>query len=200
VLIPRPETESVVEAVVDRCANAGLGSPRILDVGTGSGCIAVALLRQVPEATSVATDVSPAALAVARTNAERHGVADRLTLVEADRLALPGEVVPDGGFDVLVCNPPYVAVGEMAGLDASVRDFEPRAALTDGGDGLSFYEAIGDGAAALLSPNGAVVVEVADGQSGAARQAVERSGRLAHAATIKDRVTGNDRVMVFAVR
>ncbi len=92
VLIPRPETETLVETVLDHCTKAGLTKPRLLDLGTGSGCIAIALLVQLEGATAVATDISPAAITLAKANAERHGVSDRFTAVEADRLGLPAEV------------------------------------------------------------------------------------------------------------
>ncbi len=199
VLIPRPETEALVECVLDHCTRVGLSSPQLLDLGTGSGCIVVAVLTQLADARAVATDVSPAALDIARYNAERHRVSDRLALVEADRLALPGGVVPDGGFDVLMSNPPYVAVDGMDGLDTTVRDYEPAAALTDGGDGLSFYRSIAEDGPALLAAGGVVIVEVADGQAASAVKVVEETGKFAHRKTRTDRVVGQDRVVVFSL-
>lgn len=199
VLIPRAETETVVEAVVDHCAREGLTKPRILDVGTGSGCIAVALLVQLPDATGVATDCSTAALDVAKGNARRYGVLDRLTLAEADRLAIHADVVPAGGFDVLVSNPPYVARDAMEGLDAVVRDFEPHEALTDGADGLSFYRSIATDAARLLAPGGVVVVEVDDGRAQAVIETAVSGGVLVHRETCRDRVAGGERVVMFSL-
>jgi len=198
VLIPRPETELLVECVLDHCTKISLAEPRLLDLGTGSGCIAVALLAQCAGAVAVATDVSSAALEVARCNAERNGVSDRLTLVEADRLALPNSVVPDEGFDVLVSNPPYVAADGMDQLETSVRRHEPRIALTDGQDGLTFYRSIATDGAALLSARGVVLVEVGDGQAAVVVETVDRPGELVHRGTWKDRVVGQPRVLMFS--
>ena len=199
VLIPRPETEAVVECAVDACTSAGLAEPRLLDLGTGSGCIVVALLVQLPGARAVATDISAAALEIARFNAERHGVMDRLELVEADRLALPRDVVPGRGFDLLVSNPPYVAADTLDQLDASIREYEPSLALSDGADGLSFYRSVASDAAGLLAPGGLVIVEVGDGQAAAVIRTVEESGQFAHRQTRKDRVVGQERVLMFAL-
>lgn len=199
VLIPRPETEVLVECVLDHCARAGLSQPQLLDIGTGSGCIVVAVLTQLESARAVATDVSPAALAIAKLNAERHGVSDRLALVKADRLALPGEVVPERGFDVLMSNPPYVGVDGMDSLDTMVRKYEPAEALTNGVDGLSFYRSIAESGASLLAPGGVVIVEVADGQAASASEVLERSGAFVHRETRTDRVVGQDRVVVFSL-
>ena len=199
VLIPRPETEVLVECVLDHCAREGLSQPRLLDIGTGSGCIAVAVLTQLEGARAVATDISPAALAIAKFNAERHRVSDRLVLVEADRLALPGEVVPESGFDVLMSNPPYVGVDGMDSLDTTVRKYEPALALTNGGDGLSFYRSIAESGSSMLAPGGVVIVEVADGQAASASEVVERSGTFVHRETRADRVVGQDRVVVFSL-
>lgn len=199
VLIPRPETEELVETVIDHCVKAGLTQPQLLDLGTGSGCMAVAVLTQLEDAGAVATDVSPAALEIARCNARRHGVQDRLSLVEADRFALPADVIPDGGFDVVMSNPPYVRADEMDRLDASVRDYEPSLGLTDGADGLSFYRSIATDAPGLLAGGGVVIVEAGDGQAAAAIETIEAVGRLEHRGTRKDRVVGQERVLMFSI-
>lgn len=131
VLIPRPETEHLVEAVVERVGREV--AVRICDVGTGSGAIAVALAHALPRAEVTALDISAAALAVAKENASRHGVAERVRFVESDLLsAVRGEK-----FDVVVSNPPYVAEGEE--LEAQVREFEPALALYAGETGLELY-------------------------------------------------------------
>lgn len=197
VLIPRPETETLVEVVVHRCRQVGLDAPRLLDVGTGSGCITVSLLKTLPSATAVASDVSAAALNVAGKNAGRHGVADRIALVEADRLALPEEEIPSGGFDVIMSNPPYVSGDEMSGLDATVRNYEPHAALTDGQQGLSFYYGIAADAPRLLASGGAVVVEVADGKAQVVAETMCSKGAFEPAGAWKDRPGGPDRVLMF---
>ena len=199
VLIPRAETETMVECVIDHCKAAGLGEPRLLELGTGSGCIVVALLLNLKSARAVATDVSPAALEVARRNAQRHGVSDRLELVEANLLAIPEGVAPPGGFEVLFCNPPYIPVGKLEQLDRTVREYEPRVALTDGADGLSFFRAIGADAPALLGPHGCVFVEAGDGQASAVIETIAACGRLTHERTWKDRTVGQDRVLMFSL-
>lgn len=196
VLIPRPETETLVDAVVDRCKAISLDAPGILDLGTGSGCIAVALAKQLPGARVVATDISLEALETARRNSDRHGVGERITFVQADRLDIPAELIPHGGFDVLVSNPPYVSRDDMASLDRTVRDFEPHGALTDDGDGFSFYRAIGAGAPNLVRAGGFVMVEVGDGQAERVVEIMTGGNELAFERTIKDLVTRRERVVV----
>lgn len=200
VLIPRAETEALVECVLDHCRKAGRTHPRLLDLGTGSGCLAIASLVHFPGATGLATDISVAALEVARSNAIRHGVANRLTLVEADRLALPKGAVPKGGFDVLMCNPPYIPASAMDKLDAAVRDYEPSLALTDGGDGLSFYRMIATDGPPLLATDGMIFVEIGDGQAQTVVETMTAAGNLEHRQTRKDRVVGQNRVLAFAQR
>jgi len=197
VLIPRPETETLVEVAVDRCQARSTAAPRIFDLGTGSGCIVVALLTQLPEATAVASDLSAAALDIARQNAERHGVGERVTFVEADRFAIPEALAEAATFDLLVSNPPYVPENDFQTLAANVRGHEPRTALTDGADGLSFFRVLGDDGAKLLKPDGALIVEVAAGQAQHAIETVTQSSRLIHRKTVKDRVLGHERVVVF---
>lgn len=149
VLDPRPETEVLVAAA--------LAEPfaRVLDLGTGSGAILISLLADRPAATGLGVDLSPAALAVARKNAEALGVAGRSTWAESDWFA-----GVEGRFDLIVSNPPYIAAEEMAGLSPEVRLHEPHLALTDGADGLSAYRAIAAGAGAHLAPGGRLMVEI----------------------------------------
>jgi release factor glutamine methyltransferase len=199
VLIPRPESELLVECVLDHCAKARLTQAKLLDLGTGSGCLVIAVLVHRTDTSAVATDISPEALEVARSNAARHGVLDRLTLVRADRLGIPGNEVPAGGFDVLMSNPPYVPVDEVERLDVTVRDYEPSIALTDGHDGLSFYRSLAADGPGLLSPQGVMIVEVGDGQAAAVVETVTRTGKLAHQRTVKDRVVGQERVLMFSL-
>ncbi len=196
VLIPRPETETLVECVLDHLRAAGRAGARLLDLGTGSGCIAVALLKQLPEALATATDVSAAALATTEANARRHGVADRLTPLEASGLTLPAGTAPEGGFDVVVSNPPYIAESAMAGLAPTVRDHEPREALTDGADGLSFYRLLAEGAEAVLAEGGVVAVEIGADQAPAVRAIFESTGWTL-VSSRRDRVTGRERVMMW---
>jgi len=154
VLIPRPETEHLVEAVVGRLS----GGVSILDVGTGSGAIALALAKELSEAEVTAVDISPAALDVARANAEALGL--RVRFLESDLLgAVAGEV-----FDVVVSNPPYVPLGDRAGLAAQVREFEPELALFAGVVGMSVYERLVPQAYGALRLGGLLAMEIGFGQ------------------------------------
>lgn len=164
-LDPRPETEILIEAA--------LSAPftRVLDLGTGTGCIALTLLAERPEARGLATDLSEAALAVARDNAERLGLSDRIEFRRSDWFAAVGET-----FDLIVSNPPYIAEDEMAGLAPDVRDWEPHAALTPGGDGLDAYRAIAAGAAAHLAPGGRIGLEIGPTQAEAVCQMLRQGG------------------------
>lgn len=154
VLIPRPETEHLVEKALEIAP--GFEQPRIVDVGTGSGAIAVALADRLRDAGITATDLSRAALAVARENARRNGVADRIRLVEGDLLApLAGEQ-----FDIVVSNPPYVAEAERDSLDVEVREYEPALALFAGDDGLDVYRRLIPAAHASLVPGGFLAMEI----------------------------------------
>lgn len=197
VLIPRPETESLVELVIDHCTKQAIDVPKLLDVGTGSGCITVALLAQLPAAIAIATDISPSALAIAQQNAVRHKVVDRMTCVEADGLDLPKDIVPDGGFDVIVSNPPYVPADDFQTLDACVKDYEPRQALTDENDGLSHYTRLAKDAPSLLVPGGWLVVEIGAGQQSAVTETMLGTGLWTHRKTVRDQVGGLERVLAF---
>lgn len=166
VLDPRPETEVLVAEAL------GVGAPaRLLDLGTGSGILAVSLLAEWPGATGVASDVSAGALRVARENAQAHGVADRIAFVEADWF---GAI--EGMFDLVVSNPPYIAADEMAALAPDVRDYDPEIALTPGGDGLDAYRAILAGVSAHLSPGGRLMVEIGPRQGAAVTALFEAAG------------------------
>jgi release factor glutamine methyltransferase len=171
-LIPRPDTETVVQAALDHIRAARVTSPRILDIGTGTGCIALALLSELPGATALATDISDAALRVAETNARSLGLADRVTFRRG--------VWTDGiseTFDVIVSNPPYIREADAASLDADVVDYEPHVALFGGVDGLDAYRAIAADAPRLLKRAGALVLEVGAGQSDDVARLLQ-SGRL----------------------
>ena len=161
VLIPRPETEQVVEAALSRVTSP---DPRIADIGTGSGNIAIALARELPGAHLWATDISPGALAVARGNAARHGVEGRIRFLPGDLAApLEGEV-PPGSLDLLVSNPPYVGASELAGLEPEVREHEPRIALVPpGGDPLEIYPGLLAAGRRFLLHGGHLVLELPAG-------------------------------------
>lgn len=168
VLIPRPETELLVDRVVAVSRARGGAALHVLDIGTGSGCVAIAVAHLCPNALVLATDVSGAALEVAARNVERHRVADRVTLCEASGSDLPAERVPDGRFDVIVSNPPYIADGQRSTLPANVRDHEPALALFGGPDGLDVIRAIARDGLRLLAEHGRAFIEVAEGQADAA--------------------------------
>jgi len=158
VLIPRPETEFIVEESLAAIAQMTLASPRLADIGTGSGCLAVSLAHELPGAHVTATDVSRAALAVARTNAHRHGVHDRIIYVETS--FLDGI---HGPFDLIAANPPYVKEGDKPALAHDVLH-EPDVALFGGASGLQGVEAVLDAAVRTLTPDGWLVMEFGFGQ------------------------------------
>lgn len=162
-LVPRPETETVVEAALDAIERRGARSRplRIADLGTGSGAILLALISELPRAFGVGSDASTAALAVARDNATRLG------LQQACFVACNMADALRGPFDLIVSNPPYIASGDIFGLAPEVRDFDPRAALDGGPDGLAFYRTIVAMAPALLAPDGVLIVELGAGQADA---------------------------------
>ncbi|MEJ2623196.1 MAG: peptide chain release factor N(5)-glutamine methyltransferase [Pseudolabrys sp.] len=160
VLVPRPDTETVVELALDVIGRERRAAPlRVLDIGTGSGALLLALLSELPNATGVATDISEGALNVARANAERHGLASRCEFVDTDIAA-----GVQGLFDLIVSNPPYIARNDISGLESEVRDYDPALALDGGLDGLSCYRAITAEAGRLLAPGGHLVVEIGIGQ------------------------------------
>jgi release factor glutamine methyltransferase len=189
-LVPRPETELVVSLGV--AALAGHMEPRILDLGTGSGCIAIALLEQLPTASAVAVDLSVEALDAARANAVRHHVADRLML-SAGRWFDP--LGPDERFDLIVSNPPYIEREAIDGLAVEVREFDPRLALDGGPDGLDAYRAILGSAGKHLARDGRLILEIGAGQ-GATVPALARDHGYTLIALEKD-LAGLDRVVVL---
>jgi release factor glutamine methyltransferase len=191
-LVPRPETETVVEAALTALGDARGRALRIADLDTGSGALLLALLGELPAAHSVGTDISVAALACARANADTLGLGGRATFVACDHGAALG-----GDFDLVVANPPYVASGDIAALTPEVRDFDPRAALDGGADGLSAYRAIIGDARRLLAPNGLLVLELGAGQLDAVRSLTSAAG-LAPAACRND-LAGVPRALVVRV-
>lgn len=179
VLVPRPETEGLVIRVLDLCRpQAG---PRIVDVGTGSGAIAITLAKHLPKASITATDVSSAALAVARDNAARHGVAERIAFLECDLLDHPQAAGP---WDVIVSNPPYVREDEFESLPRDVRLHEPKAALVSGPTGVEIIERLAALAAARLVPGGWLLCEI--GPAAAAEAVLARQTGLTAEPTILD--------------
>jgi release factor glutamine methyltransferase len=158
VLIPRPETEIIVEAALE--VTRDNPSPLIADIGTGSGCIVISLLHELPGARALATDLSLSALDLARRNAQRHGVLDRLELIHAD--IFPAQSHKE--FSLITSNPPYIAEAEMSALQREVRDFEPATALVSGRDGLDHIRALLREAPRHLSAGGYLIFEIGFGQ------------------------------------
>ncbi|MEW5946158.1 MAG: peptide chain release factor N(5)-glutamine methyltransferase [bacterium] len=164
VFIPRPETEVLVETVIRLLEDGASGDVSFLDIGAGCGVIAVSLLLRFDTAAATATDVSPAALALAARNAQAHGVLHRLTLLEGDAFApLTGD--PPPLFHCIVSNPPYVKTAEIPALDALVRDHDPRTALDGGDDGLETIRKIVTQSPHFLAPGGLLALEVGAGQA-----------------------------------
>jgi release factor glutamine methyltransferase len=170
VLVPRPETETLVEAALEAFPDR-TAPLRILDLGTGSGCLLLALLREYPNASGVGVDRSAEALAHATLNARRHGLADRALLVRGDW----GRGLAES-FELIVANPPYVASGELAELAPEVARYEPRAALDGGADGLDAYRAILPDLPRLLAPAGVACLEIGAGQATALAALAEVGG------------------------
>jgi release factor glutamine methyltransferase len=162
VLIPRPETELIVEEAIRIVQQEGVARPVIVDVGAGSGAIAVALARELGDARVIASDVSEAALRVARRNAARHGLGDRVDFIASDLLDAFAE---EEFADFILSNPPYVSEKEMPSLQREVRDWEPRLALTDSNDGLSIYRRLLKDATSRLRPGGHLICEMGYTQS-----------------------------------
>lgn len=170
VLIPRPETELLVETALELMLETN-EPPFICDVGTGTGCIAISILHERPRARGVALDISPAALKVAAQNAARHGVRERLSFVASD--CLDALAAAHTGFSLIVSNPPYVTETAYDGLQREVREHEPRAALTPGGDGLGMIRRLLADAPRFLSTGGHMLLEIGFDQHEAVRQIID---------------------------
>ena len=189
VLIPRPETEMLVDLALAR-------RPRsVIDVGTGSGCIAVALAKELPDVEVYAIDISPAALAVGQRNAERHGVDDRVQFIISDLLDRRPSPV-----DLIVSNPPYVSADEWAALPPTIRHHEPRLALEGGSDGLDLIRRLLSQSQGLLEPGGALLIEIGANQAEEAREIAKtvfpKQGAVVR---IHPDLAGRDRVLEVLV-
>ena len=194
-LDPRPDSETLIDAALELMdRNSENAACRILDVGTGSGCLLVTLLAELPNATGIGTDIDPQALQMAERNARRNGVASRTSWVLARSLnGISGPV------DLLVSNPPYVPTGEIEGLDPEVREFDPRAALDGGADGLQIYRELAEELARVV-PNGWAIFEVGAGQAEAVQALLTGDGRRpAEIRTFRD-LNGVDRCVAWKAR
>ncbi len=171
VLIPRPETELLVTEALNR--SKGIAVPRLLDIGTGSGCIAVAIANRLPAAQVTASDISTKALEVARRNAQRHRVAERIRFVEGDLFA---PISSSERFDVIVSNPPYVSNPEFEKLPPHIRNFEPRMALAAGPEGYEIYDRLIPTAINFLEPGGWLLLEIGFAQEEGIKQRLANAG------------------------
>jgi release factor glutamine methyltransferase len=187
-LVPRPDTETLVETAVEVCGRPGPG--RVLDLGTGTGCLLIAILSEFPAAQGVGVDLSERALKVAAANAGRLGVGGRCSFVRSDWGA---EV--DGAFDLIVSNPPYIVTADMAGLDAEVRLHDPALALDGGADGLDAYRRVARDAARLLAESGTLIVELGAGQEGEVAEIMATEGFVRDGAARRD-LAGIPRALV----
>ncbi len=193
VLIPRPETEVLMEVALGRVRQRRKSQVKIADLGTGSGIIAICLAKELPEAQISAVDISSAALRVARANAERHGVAERIRFLNGDLFApLAGE---RECFDLIVANPPYVRSGDLAALEPEIREWEPIAALDGGKDGLDFFRRIASECRDYLTATGEVMLEIADGTGEAVAEIFANVGGFEAVEIWRD-YAGKDRVIV----
>jgi release factor glutamine methyltransferase len=195
VLIPRPDTELIVENVLQLVRHqAGMESPRILDLCTGSGCIAAAIAYHLKTAVVTAIDLSEKAAEVAKRNVERLGLSDRVTVEVGDLYEPLSRMVDARPFDLIVSNPPYVATADLERLDRNVREYEPISALDGGIDGLVISRRILEGAAERLNPGGRIYIEIAFNQADAAKEAASKHPELENVMVLRD-LAGNDRVL-----
>ena len=176
VFIPRPETELLLEEVIAHHDPRGLA--RIADIGTGSGCIALALAVEIPNIQVYAVDQSPSALDLAKHNAERQLVQDRITFLEGDLVRPLYALGLEDGFSSIVSNPPYIPTGQLGSLPLTVRGFEPSMSLDGGVDGLDFYFRLLKETPGLLKPGGKLVMEMGEGQADLVCHEAERQGNI----------------------
>ena len=192
-LIPRPETELLVERAVEFLRERQ-GPQLICDLCTGSGCIAVAIAKNFPDAHITATDISDAALSVAARNIEKHALAGRVDLLCGDLFDPILPQLDKSPFDLIVCNPPYVTTSEYEALEPNVRDYEPRIALHAGLDGLDIYRRIAEKADAFLKPDAALMLEIGHAQGPAVRTLLESPALFTNIRIEKD-FHNNDRIV-----
>jgi release factor glutamine methyltransferase len=193
-LIPRPETELLVERAIDRLRLRPKPAA-VLDLCTGSGCIAIAIAKNVPECSVTATDVSDEALSAADENVRTHGLTERVQLLCGDLFDPLIDGLDRTSFDMIVSNPPYVSSAEMEVLDRNVKDYEPVRALHGGADGLDVYRRIVEKIETFLKADGVLLLEIGYAQGPAARALLEGTGIFEKIAVEKDR-SNNDRIVI----
>jgi release factor glutamine methyltransferase len=192
VLVPRPETELLAEQACQFLAQRVAETPpSILDFGTGSGCLAVFLASKCSGALVSAVELSPKALELARDNAARHGLSERIRFLQGDGFAV---LPPTSRFDLIVSNPPYIPSNEISVLQPEVRDYEPRLALDGGADGLDFYRRLAKESAQFLGPGGKLMLEFGDGQAARLRDLFEQHNWVVEA--VLDDYTRRPRILI----
>lgn len=192
-LIPRPETELLVQRAIELLRQRP-GPHRVCDVCTGCGVIAVAIAKNVPEAKVIATDLSETALAVAAKNVRKHGLDERVELLQGDLFEPLIPQLDMAPFDLIVCNPPYVSAAEYEALERNVKDYEPRTALYGGDDGLDLYRRIAEQVGRFLDADGALLLEIGYKQGPAVRDLLEKTGLFPTVKVDKD-LSNHDRVV-----
>jgi release factor glutamine methyltransferase len=201
VLVPRPSTETIIEQVLQHArAEPGFGGKNgegvcLADIGTGSGAIALVLLKNMNEARALATDISGDALEVARRNAQRHGLGDRVEFLKGDLLGALQDHPAGRDLHYLVSNPPYIPDDEWQSVDANVKDYEPHGALRGGEDGMKFVRPLVEGAPALIRARGLLLVEIAAATAGAVLE-MAKGHPLLENARIEQDLEGHPRVLV----
>ena len=197
VLVPRPETEILAEAGWSFLSTINSQPSTVLDFGTGSGCISIALAAKCPSANITALDVSAEALELAKQNAARNGVADRIEFVQGDgfeSLRRARSDAPYQPFDLIISNPPYISTAEIETLEPEVRDYDPRSALDGGPDGLDFYRRFANEAPPFLKSNGRIMLEFGDGQAEVVRKKFEEQNWIVEA--IREDYTQRQRILI----
>ncbi|MBN2317419.1 MAG: peptide chain release factor N(5)-glutamine methyltransferase [Sedimentisphaerales bacterium] len=192
-MIPRPETELLVQRAIEFLRTRH-GTQFVCDLCTGSGCVAVAMARNVPEARVIATDISAAALEVAARNVDKHQLVERITLLQGDLFEPLVRPLDVEQFDLIVCNPPYVSAADYEMLDKNVKDYEPRIALFAGEDGLDVYRKITEKADQFLKPEAALMLEIGYAQGPAVMELLEQTEAFAEIKIEKD-FHDNDRIV-----
>ena len=190
VLIPRPETELLVEEAINSIEGrdvSGQGKDiTVIDLCTGSGCIAISIAREFPYSRVYAVDISEGAIDVARENAERYGVGDRIIFLPGDMYEAIEPLGLDGEIDLIISNPPYVSLNEMAQLQPEIREYEPESSLYGGEDGLDFYRSIIDEAPFYLSNGGLLIMETGYRQAERVKDLIEQEDVFEHIEVKKD--------------
>jgi release factor glutamine methyltransferase len=193
-LIPRPETELLVERAIE-FLRTRQGAQHVLDLCTGCGCIAVAIAKNYPNASVIATDISDDALAVAAKNVEKHKLAEKIKLLSGDLFDPVIKELDGPAFDLIVSNPPYISTPEMEELDKNVKDYEPHLALHAGPEGLDIYNRILEKVADFLKPDSALMMEIGYAQGPAIKEMLESANLFASVSIEKD-LSDNDRIAI----